>query len=66
GDVGMALARARARLVEAGFGPIDYVVLCDAQTLAPLDRLASPARILAAARIGRTRLIDNMAVPPAG
>jgi pantoate--beta-alanine ligase len=60
-----ALARARARLEAAGFGPVDYVALCDADTLAPLDRADRPARLLAAARIGTTRLIDNLAVEPA-
>jgi pantoate--beta-alanine ligase len=57
-----ALAGARARLAAAGFDPIDYVALCDADTLVPLDTLDRPARLLAAARIGKTRLIDNLAV----
>ena len=59
-----ALERARARLAEAGFDPIDYVALRDAETLAPLIALDRPARLLAAARIGRTRLIDNLPVNP--
>jgi pantoate--beta-alanine ligase len=59
-----ALARARARLSEAGFDPIDYVELRDAGTLAQLAALDRPARLLAAARIGRTRLIDNLPVNP--
>ena len=63
GDVAEALETARQRLAAAGFAPIDYVALCDAATLAPLDRADRPGRLLAAARIGRTRLIDNLEVP---
>jgi pantoate--beta-alanine ligase len=59
-----ALGRARARLAEAGFDPIDYIELRDAESLAPLAGLDRPARLLAAARIGRTRLIDNLPVEP--
>ena len=59
-----ALETARGRLAAAGFDPIDYVSLCDAATLEPLGTLDRPARLLAAARIGRTRLIDNLAVTP--
>ena len=62
---GPELERARARLAAAGFDPIDYVELRDAETLAPLDRADRPARLLAAARLGRTRLIDNFPVRPA-
>jgi pantoate--beta-alanine ligase len=58
------LETARKRLAEAGFEPIDYVALCDAVTLAPVEALAGEARLLAAARIGRTRLIDNLPVSP--
>jgi len=63
--VGDALDKARARLAAAGFDPIDYVALHDAETLAPMAALDRPARLLAAARIGRTRLIDNLPVAPA-
>jgi pantoate--beta-alanine ligase len=59
-----ALERARARLEAAGFAPIDYVALCDAETLVPLTEADRPARLLAAARIGTTRLIDNLPVEP--
>jgi pantoate--beta-alanine ligase len=60
-----AIERARAKLAAAGFSRIDYVELRDAATLAPMTILDRPARLLAAAAIGRTRLIDNLAVPPA-
>ena len=46
----------------AGFDSIDYVAVRDAQTLVPIERLERPARILAAARVGKTRLIDNMPI----
>jgi len=59
-----ALDRARTRLAEAGFDPIDYVELRDAETLAPIIALDRPARLLAAAKLGRTRLIDNLPVEP--
>jgi pantoate--beta-alanine ligase len=65
GDVAEALDKARARLEAAGFDPIDYVALHDAETLAPMTMLDRPARLLAAARMGRTRLIDNLPVTPA-
>ena len=65
GDVGACLAAATGQLGAAGFDPIDYVELRDAATLAPLARLDRSARLLAAARLGTTRLIDNIAVEPA-
>jgi pantoate--beta-alanine ligase len=46
----------------AGFDAVDYVAVRDAHTLAPLKQLEGPARILAAVKIGKTRLIDNMAI----
>lgn len=61
-DVETALLAATQRLLAAGFASIDYVELRDAATLAPLATLDRPARLLAAARIGSTRLIDNLAV----
>jgi pantoate--beta-alanine ligase len=64
GDVAEVLARAAERLTVAGFDPIDYAALRDAETFAPLDRLDRPARLLAAGFIGSTRLIDNLALEP--
>jgi pantoate--beta-alanine ligase len=58
-----ALARGVAMLRGAGFEP-DYLELRDAKTLAPMAALDRAARLLAAARLGRTRLIDNIAVIP--
>jgi pantoate--beta-alanine ligase len=63
-NVAGALAAAVATLNESGFGPVDYVELRDAATLAPVTTLDQPARLLAAARLGTTRLIDNIAVNP--
>jgi pantoate--beta-alanine ligase len=54
--------RAAADLLAAGFLSVDYVAVRDADTLAPVDRLDRPARILVAARLGGARLIDNMGV----
>jgi pantoate--beta-alanine ligase len=62
GDPGEALDRARARLTEAGF-EVDYVELVDAN-LQPAPSLTAEMRVLAAARIGSTRLIDNLPVLP--
>jgi pantoate--beta-alanine ligase len=56
------IARGTAELLDAGFAAVDYVALCDAETLAPVGRVHRPARVLAAAHLGRTRLIDNVAV----
>jgi pantoate--beta-alanine ligase len=52
---------AKRHLIAAGFSGVDYVAIRDAETLAPVGDL-SHARILAAAWLGKTRLIDNMAV----
>ena len=57
-----AIAEALRRLATAGFDPIDYFALVDAATLEPLDRPRGAMRLIAAARIGTTRLIDNIAL----
>ncbi len=62
GDVAEVLDRARGRLAAAGFDPIDYVALCDAGSLQETPQVTGPARILAAAWIGQTRLIDNLPI----
>ena len=56
---------AREALLRSGFLHVDYVALRRADDLAPFrDRMDAPGRILAAVWLGRTRLIDNMAVAP--
>ncbi len=59
------LDAARATLLAAGFQSVDYLVLADPATLEPLPTLDRPARLLAAARLGTTRLLDNLEVLPA-
>ena len=56
-------AGAAATLLEAGFARVDYVAIRQAESLAAFSGIVNaPARILAAAWLGKTRLIDNMAV----
>ena len=62
GSIASAEVFGAESLRKAGFKSVDYVAIRDASTLAPIDTLARPARILAAARVGATRLIDNMAI----
>ena len=60
--VAPTLAAAKQMLVEAGFLKVDYLALVDSATLEPLDTPAGEMRVIAAATIGTTRLIDNLAV----
>jgi pantoate--beta-alanine ligase len=60
--IGEAEAEGAAGLITAGFDRVDYVAIRDAETLAPVRDLKRPTRVLAAARTGQVRLIDNMAV----
>ena len=68
--VGPVLDRLRQTILAAGFDRIDYADVRSAETLDDLaqDRRAKwdgrAARLLVAAHIGRTRLIDNMAIEP--
>jgi pantoate--beta-alanine ligase len=59
-----AVVAARFKLDAAGFR-VDYVAVRDPDTLKPLSGPVKRARVLAAAYLGKTRLIDNMPVPPA-
>ncbi|WP_188657997.1 pantoate--beta-alanine ligase [Sphingomonas metalli] len=55
------LADAEGALTAAGF-EVDYVALADAETLAGEPAADRPRRLLAAARMGTTRLIDNVPI----
>jgi pantoate--beta-alanine ligase len=63
GEIAQACSAAAAKVEAAGFAKVDYIEVRDAETLArptlPSDR---PLRVLAAAWLGKTRLIDNVAV----
>jgi pantoate--beta-alanine ligase len=62
-SIAPTVAALEAHLLQAGFDSVDYVEFADADALTPLAALGeAPARLLVAARIGGTRLIDNMAV----
>jgi pantoate--beta-alanine ligase len=61
-DIGAAMAGGAELIAGAGFA-LDYFEVRHADTLAPIASLKDgPMRILVAARIGTTRLIDNIAV----
>lgn len=60
--IGPALAAAWASVEQAGF-LVDYIEARHAESLAPVAAPSDgPIRLLAAAKLGRTRLIDNIAV----
>jgi pantoate--beta-alanine ligase len=56
--------RAAADVLAAGFATVDYIDVRDADSMAKVTTLTRPARILAAAKLGNTRLIDNIGVEP--
>ncbi|WP_170002367.1 pantoate--beta-alanine ligase [Pseudopontixanthobacter vadosimaris] len=62
-DVDAVLNALRAALLDIGFDSVDYAALADAGSLEKLTSPpTAPARLLVAARIGGTRLIDNLEV----
>ena len=63
-DLAAVEAKAREALLRAGFSHVDYVAVRRADELGAFEdgTVDGPARVLAAAWIGKTRLIDNMAV----
>lgn len=56
-----ATAEASKALLAGGFDKIEYLTVVDAESLKPLEKVSGPARVIAAVRLGRTRLIDNIA-----
>ena len=59
---GEVLNAGRVALLEAGFASVDYLEMRDGVSLALLDEIGPAARVFVAARIGSTRLIDNLSV----
>jgi pantoate--beta-alanine ligase len=62
--VDQALAEARMAILAAGYRSVEYLELRGEDDLRPLAGLARPARLLVAAWLGDTRLIDNVKVEP--
>ena len=58
--VSAALDEAKQALLEGGFSSVDYLALVDSNTLEPLDSPRGEVRLIAAAVMGSTRLIDNL------
>ena len=58
--VAVAIAKAKDAIIAAGFDSIDYCELRDGDSLAMAETTDDNARLFVAARIGKTRLIDNM------
>jgi pantoate--beta-alanine ligase len=61
-DVAQQTAWGRDQLSAAGFSKIDYVDVCDAESLQSIAEVRGATRVFAAAWMGRTRLIDNVSV----
>ena len=66
-DIARAIREAERTIAEAGFGTVDYVAVVDRETLRPVEApMTEEARALAAAWLGKARLIDNVPVVPRG
>jgi pantoate--beta-alanine ligase len=63
-DIPRKLDEIRDWLLHVGWDSVDYVELRDEESLAPVTEVTRPARLLVAGRVGRTRLIDNISIPP--
>ena len=59
---GQIISEARAAILAAGYAQVEYLELRAEETLEPLQALDRPARLLVAAWLGGTRLIDNVKV----
>lgn len=63
-SVKIVLDAMRAMIEAEPLARIDYVALCDPETLRPLDRIEGPILAALAVRFGSTRLIDNLLISP--
>lgn len=61
-DVGLMVEEMRRMIQEGTSATIDYVALCDPDTLEPLGKVNGPAVALLAVRFSRARLIDNLVI----
>ena len=62
GNIDQACAEASQNLLEEGYDKVDYIVCCDSNTLLKYNPRKKSGRVLGAAWLGKTRLIDNLEV----
>jgi pantoate--beta-alanine ligase len=53
---------AKKKIINAGFTKVDYLAVCDPDSLVELEYVSDSARVLGAAWLGKTRLIDNVVI----
>ena len=61
-DIEKSLQLAKQNMQKSGFEKIEYIDLRSSQTLQACDDIKGPSRLFAAAWLGSTRLIDNLAI----
>jgi len=60
-----AIGQAEAKLLALGFDAVDYIELRAVPSLEPTDDATKPARIIAAVKLGLSRILDNWPVTDA-
>jgi pantoate--beta-alanine ligase len=63
-DITELLNSAKQQLLDLGFSDVKYLEIRDAETLELMTKIDRPARIITASIVGKTRLLDNMAINP--
>ncbi len=63
-DLDQILINAKQELLSEGFDDVKYLEIRDAETLETITKIDHPARVITAAVVGKTRLLDNMAIIP--
>ena len=61
-DSASAVQDGTQHLLSVGFMKVDYLAVVDPETLLPLSSATGPYRVLGAAWLGKTRLIDNVGI----
>lgn len=64
-ETGAVLGVARSVLAAAAEVKVEYLAAVDAETLQPMEKIERPVVVAVAARVGATRLIDNLVLAPA-
>jgi pantoate--beta-alanine ligase len=59
------IENAQKKMMSHPENEIDYIAVCDPESLEHVDRIDRPVRMALAVRVAKTRLIDNMLLTPA-